>query len=169
MKKKIKDPAREIAEAHIIPATINAKEKGKADKAFSNFLRTRRTSMSAADKLYSQLLQIKYQMEDYVNSGEYNEANTFGYYLNEYIHALHMGKTDFSKEISLDNTKLSRLLHGRDEPNETVYVRLEIHSKKIIPAVTWCRVHQKFRVLNLLRDKQLHSEEKKHVKATVNV
>ncbi len=169
MKKEPKHSAREIAEAHIIPANVNAKEKKKADKDFSGFIQTRRAAMSDAEKLYAQLLQIKYQMEDYVNSGEYSEGNTFGYFLNEYIHALHMGKTDFSKEISLDNTKLSRLLHDRDEPNETVYVRLEIHSRKIIPAVTWCRVHQKYRVLNLLRDKQLHNKEKKHVKATANV
>jgi hypothetical protein len=161
--------ARELAEAHIIPATTTSAEQKKADKQFSAFRLTRLAAMTPQQQLFQRLMQIKYTMEDYINSSSFKKEFTFGYFLGEYIHTLHIGKSEFSKEISVHNTKLSRLLSNTDEPNEKIMIRLEIHSNNTIPAVTWFRVHEKQREFHILSAPKLRLTERRHVKAFAKI
>ena len=150
MSKSKKYTSRELAEAHILSSGKSAREEKQADKEFSAFRGTRLAVMSPKEQLYSRIMQIKFSMEDYISSNSYNSNYTFGHFLNEYIHTLRKGKTDFSKEISIHPTQLSRLISNRDEPKERIFVRLEIHSHNAIPAVTWYRIREKQKVLYLL-------------------
>jgi hypothetical protein len=119
--------------------------------------------MSNEERLYSKLLQLKYLMEDYANSNEYNNHYTFSYFLNEYLHSLNINKTNFSKEISLHGAQLSRLLNNIDKPNEKILVRLEIHSNNIIPATYWYRIVDKQKEAELLSNRAIRKEESKNV------
>jgi len=161
---KITTP-RELAEASIIPSDIPAKEIGTADADFSAFRRERLARMTPQEQLLSRLLQLRYAMEDYIALGEPDSKLPFGFFLSEYLFALRQSNTAFSADISIHPTKLSRLLNNRDMPNEKLLIRLELHSKNFIPAITWYRVLEKQKESRLLEAKDLRRSEKKHVKA----
>jgi hypothetical protein len=109
-------------------------------------------------------LQLKYIIEDYVKSNSYKSTYTFSYFLKEYIHSINKKNTEFSKEISLHVTKLSRLLNNKEVPNDKILVRLELHSNNIIQAVSWYGLLEKQKELALIHDDQLRRSEKKKVK-----
>ena len=64
----------------------------------------------------------------------------------------------------MHNTQLSRLLHDKEEPNNNILIRLDIHSNNSIPALYWLRVVEKQKELELMSDKNLWDSETKKVK-----
>lgn len=169
MKKEKKYTDKELAEAYIFPSELSKDEQRKEEKDFSEFLKQRRFKMTDEDRYYSRLLQLKYMMEDYIESNSYNEEYTFSHFLREYIHSLDMKDADFSKEISLHVTKLSRLLNDKEDPNQKILVRLGIHSNESIPCLFWYRIFEKQKELEFINDKELIKEERKNVKKTALV
>ena len=163
MNKTKQHSGKELAEANVFPSQLSSSEKRKGENEFSRFRIQRIKNMSNEERLYSKLLQLKYLMEDYANSNEYNNHYTFSYFLNEYLHSLNINKTNFSKEISLHGAQLSRLLNNIDKPNEKILVRLEIHSNNIIPATYWYRIVDKQKEAELLSNRAIRKEESKNV------
>lgn len=164
MKKVKKYSAKELAEAHVFPSQLAPAGKRAAENEFSQFRIQRLKGMTVPEKYYSRLMELKYTMEEYANSQGYNENYTFSYFLNEYLHTLNKGKTEFSKEIDLHGAQLSRLLNDKDDPSQRIFVRLEIHSGNIISAIDWLRVYEKQMELELMKDKEIRKKESKHVK-----
>jgi len=164
MNKLKKYTDKELAEAHIFPSQLSYAEKSKAEKEFSEFRNQRLSQIDEKDRSYSRILQLKYIIEDYVKSNSYKSTYTFSYFLKEYIHSINKKNTEFSKEISLHVTKLSRLLNNKEVPNDKILVRLELHSNNIIQAVSWYGLLEKQKELALIHDDQLRRSEKKKVK-----
>ena len=164
MKKLKTYTAREIAEAHVIPAEINKEERKKSDLEFSDFRRKQLSLISEKDRIQSRLLQLRFRMEDCISDDSGNVKLTFGDFLEEYIRDLNLRQVDFSSEIGLHVTKLSRLLNNREDPSEKIFVRLELHSGNIIPAVTWLKLFQKQKALQLQEDWQLREQESTYVR-----
>ncbi len=160
---------KELAEAHIFPSQLSQAEKNKSEKEFSDFRLQRLQQMNEQDRLYSRIMQLKYIIENYTQSSSYNSAFTFSYFLKEYIHSINKRNTDFSKEISLHVTKLSRLLNNKEIPNNKILVRLELHSNNIIQAVSWYRILEKQKELELMHDDKLRRTERKYVKSNVDL
>jgi hypothetical protein len=169
MRKNKKHSGKELAEAHVFPSRLSSAEKKLAESEFSQFRIQRLKKMPDAEKYYSRLMQLKYTMEEYANSRDYHEEYTFSYFLNEYLHSLNKGKTEFSREIDLHGAQLSRLLSDKDDPSQRIFVRLEIHSNNLIPAIDWFRVYEKQMELELLKDKEIRKKESKHVKVKIAV
>jgi hypothetical protein len=163
MSKTKKISGKELAEAYVFPSRLAPSEKKKEENEFSRFRIQRIKNMTEEERHFSRIMQLKYVMEDYANSNEYNEHYTFSYFLNEYLHSLNKNKTAFSKEISLHSAQLSRLLNDKDGPSERIMVRLEIHSNNVISAIDWYRVYEKQKEWALLKNKQIRKEESKHV------
>lgn len=163
MKKTRKYQMRDLADAHIIPAVVSKEEEKTTEREFSAFRREQHSLMSEHDRVYSRLLQLRFRMEDYTSKESDNTMATLGDFLGEYIRDLNLKQADFSKEIGLHVTKLSRLLNNREDPSEKLFVRLEIHSGNIIPAVTWLRLFQKQKALQLQEDWLLREKESKYV------
>ncbi len=163
MQKKKKHSGKELAEAHVFPSRLSPSEKRKEENEFSRFRIQRIKNRTEGERLYSRLMQLKYLMENYANSNEYNNRYKFSYFLNEYLHSLNINKTDFSKEISLHGAQLSRLLNDKDEPSEKILIRLEIHSNNFIPAIYWYRVYEKQKELELMGNKTIRKRESRYV------
>lgn len=166
MKVKNKTERIELDE-DMIPVKLTPKQRAKADAEISAFVKSRKAEMTDDMRYRAKLLQLKFQIEDYVNSGEEDNTVTFGYFLNEYIHFLNIAKREFSKEINLHSTKLSRILSGTEEPNEKLFVRLEIHSGNAIPAIAWYKIAEKQRQFRFLHNRKLRASESKLVTARI--
>jgi hypothetical protein len=163
-KRKKKHKNKEPLEAHIFPSHLSKEEQKRVEEQISDFRQVRSKNTTDEDRYLSRVLHLKYMIEDYLRSNDYNKKYTFSYFLREYILSLNKKNTEFSKEICLHVTQLSRLLNNRDEPNKKILFRLEIHSNNWIPALYWYKIIVKQKELNIINEKSLRISERKKVK-----
>lgn len=143
---QIKEAAEELAEAR------RKKRESQSDKQRASY------------KLYSKILQLRFLMEDYAKSKEYDESQTFASFLKTYIKLIYKVNKKFAQDIDLNETELSLILRERRLPTEKIIVRLEIHSNNLIPALSWFKVVEKQREYELEKDIEFRKEQRKHVK-----
>ena len=160
---------RELAEAYIFPqaSALTAKDK-KEEEDFWLERRKRFENQSPQEKMHTRLLQLKFDLEDYVNSNQYHVALNFGYFLNEYVYR--QGKQDkqFAAEIDVKPAVLSQYVNNHRKPPEKFAIRLELHSNGMIPAVTWLRLLQKDKEHKIMTDLTVRKDESYHIKNKLN-
>lgn len=154
----------ELAEAYIFPHGLSKAEMQKEDAAFLADRKKRLLEMTENQKMMSRLLQLKFQLEDYIKSGEYNPLRSFSYFLSEYLKTIDRRKKDFAREIQIHETKLSQVLNDRVEPNDRLIIRLEIHSQNMFPAIYWLKLIERKKEHDLMSNKKIRTEEQKHVR-----
>ncbi|CAN5440683.1 hypothetical protein BH09BAC5_BH09BAC5_03630 [soil metagenome] len=159
----------ELAEAYIFPHGLTKAEEKKEDEAFLAHRKKRLLEMTENQKMVSRLLQLKFQLEDYIYSKQYSPMRSFSYFLKEYLKTIDRKKKDFANEIQVHETKLSQVLNDRVEPNDKFIVRLEIHSRNMFPAIYWFKLIEKKKEYELISDKKIRTEEKKHVKNIIEI
>lgn len=154
----------EMTESFVFPGPKDPKQR----EALLDAFRTHRKKVSAKHsektRLISQLLQLKFLIEDYINSDTFNKNYYFGYFLKEYIIRLDKKNNQFAAEIDVKPTELSQVINKRRKPTEKLIFRLEIHSNKNFPALMWFRVLEKERAHELKHNRDIIDSEKKHVK-----
>lgn len=119
--------------------------------------------MTVGDRVALELLQLKFQLEDYIESKKYDEEIHFGYFLKRYIDILQVKRKDFAGDISIDETMLSQLINMHRTPPDYISIRLELHAGNIIPADYWFRLVGKQREFQIKTDVSLRSRERKFV------
>lgn len=159
----------EIAEAYLFPITRPRKEKEKLDKEFGEFLTKLRENRTPEEKLHAKMLQLKYQMQDYVGSKRYDEGKRFGYFLSRYIEMLEKKNKDFAEDINITAIELSQLINNHRNPNIKILIRLEIHSDNAIPAYIWYKVVEKEKAHEIVNNKEIRKQEQKYVRNVVKL
>jgi hypothetical protein len=164
LKKRLKGiTPEEIADGIMIPAKRTAKQKSEADRLLAEHRAKRRAEMTVEEELHFQLLKLKFQLEDYINESPYNPEFTFGYFLEQYLRLSNRKKKDFANDIQIHETLLSSLLKNRREPNESIMIRLELHSNNAIPAIDWFRLIEKGKEHQISTNKALRDKESRYV------
>ncbi len=159
----------EIADAYILPAKLSAKERKEIDTALAEHRKGRRAAMTDIEKLHMNLLQLKFQLEDYIKGDRYNPEYTFGHFLERYLQLINRKKKEFAKEIQVHETLLSHLISNRREPNESIMIRLELHSGNAIPAIDWFKLVEKEKEYVLKTDNSLREKEQEYVTHRLSV
>jgi plasmid maintenance system antidote protein VapI len=154
----------EIAESIIFPGTKDKKERDAILSAFRDYRKKISKRQTEESKVISLLLQLKFLIEDYLDTSAFNKDYYFGYFLKEYITRLEKKNKEFAKEIDVNPTELSQIINKHRKPTEKLIFRLEIHSNKNFPALMWFKVLEKDRAYELLHNKEIIENEKKHVK-----
>lgn len=167
--KKLKDidkeyTSEEIAESFVFPGPKDPKERELLLDEFRKHRKKVSDRQSEKTKLISQLLQLKFLIEDHIKSDTFNKNYYFGYFLKEYILRLEKKNNQFANEIDVKPTELSQVINKRRKPTEKLIFRLEIHSNKNFPALMWFRLLEKDRAYELKHNKDIIDSEKKHVK-----
>nr|WP_315035089.1 helix-turn-helix transcriptional regulator [uncultured Chryseobacterium sp.] len=155
----------ELADAFVFPddKVLSAKEKKEED----DFWKARRNQFenrTPREKMYSRLLQLKFQLEDYIDSNQYVEALNFGFFLNEYVSRQNKKDKDFAVEVDVKPAVLSQYINNHRKPTDEFIIRLELHSNGMIPAISWFKVIQKDKEHEIMTSQKLRDEESKHVK-----
>lgn len=155
----------ELADAFVFPAdqVLNAKEK-KDEEDFWAVRRKQFDNRTHSQKMYSRLLQLKFQLEDYIDSSQYLEAFSFGFFLNEYVNRQDKKDKDFAVEVDVKPAVLSQYINNHRKPTDEFIIRLELHSNGLIPAISWFKVIQKNKEHEIMTNQKLREEESKHVK-----
>ena len=108
-------------------------------------------------------------MEDYFEKNIFDSDKTFGKHLEEYIRILKMTKKNLSEDLSINYTRFSRLINDKEEPNSTVFYRLERHSDNLIPASYWWKLLIRKQEFDLKQNDKLRKKEAKKVKNKINL
>ncbi len=154
----------EIADAFVLPQKLTKRQQASAALELVKARKKSLGGMSEIDKLTANLLQLKFQLEDYIKSEDFNEEKSFGYFLKEYLHLINKKRNEFAAEIGIHETLLSQLINNHREPANSIIIRLELHSNNAIPAAYWYRVVEKEKEYFIQTNKQLRKNQKKFVK-----
>jgi len=155
----------ELVDAFVFPADRNMTAKQKIDE--SDFWAARRekfANRTVVQRIHSNLLQLKFQLEDYIASDQYKEKLTFGYFLYEYVSRQEKKDKEFANEVDVTPAVLSQYINGHRKPKDEFIIRLELHSNGMIPAISWYKVIQKDKEHEIATNLNLRREESKHVK-----
>ena len=154
----------EIAESFVFPGPKGPKERASLMEAVRQHRKSVSDRQSEKTKLISQLLQLKFLIEDYIKSEEFNKDHFFGFFLKEYIIRLKKKNNQFADEINVDPAELSQVINRRRKPTEKLIFRLEIHSNRNFPALMWFKILEKDRAYELKYNREIIDSEKKNVK-----
>lgn len=156
--------AEELAESLVFPSELSKKQKKEADAVLNKALAERRAGMSAEDRLRATLMQLRFQIEDYLNNAPFDKNKGFGFFLKSYIDHLGIKHKKLAEQINIKPAELSLYINNHRTPTENVIVRLELHSHGIISAVDWYRLLEKEKLHELSTNKALRKDQKRFVK-----
>ncbi len=154
----------EIAESFVFPGPKDPKEREALLESFRKHRKKVSDKQSARAKLISQLLQLKFLIEDYIKTDTFNKDYSFGFFLKEYITRLQKKNNQFADEINVDPAELSQVINKHRRPTEKLIFRLEIHSNRNFTAIMWFKVLEKDRAYELKNNREIIDSEKKNVK-----
>jgi len=153
----------DLAENFVFPNALTARQKKDADESLRTELRQRRMAQTADFKVSGALLQLRYQIEDYVNDVNFDKRKSFGHFLKMYVDCFNKRHVEFAKEINVKPAELSQYINDHRKPPQHIMVRLELHSSNMIPAVDWYRLSEKATIHKLSTDKVMRRAEMKFV------
>jgi plasmid maintenance system antidote protein VapI len=155
---------QELAEAHIFAHDLSPVEKTEADKEMKILRLQRLATMSDNQKLQSDVLRLKFLMEDAVLQEEYSEKHSFSAFLQAYLKIVDKKQVDFANEISLHPTKLNQIINNKITPNIPLVYRLEKHSDGLISALLWWKLCTKKMEADIKNDttRRLFEADKVH-------
>ena len=156
--------AEELGENLVFSKPKTLKSDKKTSDILLRELAKRRAALTPEDQRNAQIMQLRFQIEDYLKENRFNRQKSFGYFLKSYITILDKKSNEFADEIDIKPAELSQYINNHRTPPQPVMIRLEIHSKNIIPAVHWYRLSEYRKLHELMSDKTLRKEQKKFVK-----
>jgi plasmid maintenance system antidote protein VapI len=157
----------EIAESMFIPADLTPEEQEEANKELRAFRFKLLSEMTEDQRIYSDLLRFRYQIENYLEERDYESNMDFGVQLEEYIRILKRTKKKVSEELDVHYTKLSRIINNRESPNVEFMYRLEEHSGRLVPALIWWKLLIKKQEFEISEDKVTRKIEAAKVKRAI--
>lgn len=125
----------------------NADEEKIEAKSLLKARLQRLKNVSEQDQLKTNLLQIKWQMEDYVKWGQLNKKYGFAYFLATYVDTLYSKRVDFAKDVHVSPVLLSQVIGKHREPSLDFILKLMVHSKKVFSLLelfdvsVWYRIY----------------------------
>ena len=149
----------EIASSMLIPEDLSEEEQKKANEELRAFRFKLLSERTEEQRVYSDLLRMRYQLERYIKESTFMEEKSFGKQLEEYARILKRAKKDLSEDLSIHYTRFSRIINDREEPNIELTYRLEQHSGGLIPALLWWKLIIKKQEYFLQRDEKSREEE----------
>lgn len=77
--------AEELGASLVFPKSKTAKPDKKTGNILLEERTKRRVALSTEDHLKAQIMQLRFQIEDYLKENRFNRKKTFGYFLKSYI------------------------------------------------------------------------------------
>jgi plasmid maintenance system antidote protein VapI len=116
---------------------LSEEEKLAADSALKLMRFKRLNEIGEASRIYAELLRLKYEITDYLDLGVYDPDHSFGKYLKKYLQIFGLKRRELAENISIHETKFSRIVNDKENPGLAILYRLEEHSNSVIEASIW--------------------------------
>lgn len=163
---KIKEPTyedlsklytdEEIVEGFILRTSLGEAEKEEAHKEFLKLRMEQLKNITPSAILFSNLMRMKIQIEDYIEKDIYDERFLFAKQLEEYLSIIKKKQKEFAQEIDMHPAQLNRIIRGKENPSIDLFYRIEKHSDGILKAIKLYRLH----VLKLETEIKLNQEQR---------
>lgn len=155
----------ELAESFVFPSHLSEEEQAQADKELWEHRKQLLANRSEEDKIYANLLSLKYKIEDQLKQSPFDYEKGASHYLSEYISSAHINQKKLSEDIDIHKTRLSRIINQKEKLTLSIAYRLEKHSNQLIPALLWWKLVQKEIEEEIKRDTAHKQTEMNKVKA----
>lgn len=159
----------ELAESLVFPTRLTDKQRQADASAIQKLREASVEKRSDETQLILKLLQLKFKIEDYLNKPAHDKQLSFGYFLRTYVDLVSQKQKEFAQAINIKPAELSQILNSHRKPPYGFVIRLEIHSNKAISALYWNRLIEKENEFELINDKEIWREQRKHVKSRLRV
>jgi len=159
----------EIVDSMLVPAELSEAKENQANAELRAYRMKILAGMTDEDRIISDVLRLRFQIENYLSEKEFNNENTFGKYLAEYIRILNRTRREIADNLALHYTKLSRIINDKEEPNIELCYRLERHSSELIRSDIWWRLIIKKQAYILLEDEKTKLAEQRKVKNPIKL
>ena len=121
--------------------SLSEEEQRKADKEFRELRLSQLKNLTESEILYGNLMKLKLRIRSYLVENKYQEEYTFSNQLKLYSQIINKSNKDFAEDLDIHQTKFSRIVNGKENPNVDLMYRLEEHSSGEIPAHHWWRLY----------------------------
>jgi hypothetical protein len=148
---------------------LSPEEYEKSVRKMNEYRKRTQENMSEKVRLTLELMSLRFKIEGCIKDKEFNPQLNFGHFLRQYVDLLNRKRKVFASEIGINEAELSQFINNHRLPNESILVRLEIHSSNSLPAIIWFRLIQKEKEYILLTNKAIRREQKKNVSNKVNI
>jgi len=162
LKKEYSD--EEIVESMLIPADLTEEERDNLSVEMKEIRLNSLRQMSKEDKILSDIMRLRFEIENYLKTPNFSFDKTFGKCLSEYVIIVKRSRKEISEDLSIHYTKLSRIVNDKEEPNVELTYRLAKHSGNLIKAELWWRLIIKKQEFILLEDFETRRKEEAKVK-----
>ena len=153
----------ELADSFVFPVKLTKKQRQEADAELNAVLAKRRNAQTPEFKQKARMLQLRFQLADYLKQMHYDSKKNFGYFLRQYLQCIDKRSSEFAAEIDILPSELSQYLNNHRKPPKHIMVRLELHSQNTIPASEWYRLAEMETIHELVTNKAIRREQKSHV------
>ncbi|MCB0580935.1 MAG: hypothetical protein KDD10_16685 [Phaeodactylibacter sp.] len=154
----------EIVDSMLIPADLTENEKKELAEEMKAIRMQKLRETTEEDRILSDVVRLRFQIEDYVKKQHFSFQQTFGKYLEEYIRITKKSRREIAEDLSIHYTKLSRIINDKEEPSIELSYRLEKHSGGIIRAELWWKLMVKKQAFIISRDEETRKSEQEKVK-----
>ena len=148
---------------------LSDKQKDKADIELKTLRFERLKNIGAEQKIYSDLISLKYNIIDYLELGLFSEKFKFSEYLKKYVSIVNISRRNLASDLGTHETKFSRIINDKENPGLGFLYRIEEHSNSILPAsLLWQLVNRKM-IREIENDKTEKKKQSKLVKNKLNL
>lgn len=162
LKKKYSN--HEIADSMMIPADLTAEEKVSLAKEMKAIRFQKLSETTKEDRILADVMRLRFDIEGYLKTNNFQFDKTFGKYLEEYIRILKKSRKAIAEDLALHYTKLSRIINDKEEPSIALCYRLEKHTGNLIKARLWWQLLIKKQAFILEEDEETRIAEQDKVK-----
>jgi transcriptional regulator with XRE-family HTH domain len=149
--------------------SLSEEEEKEADKEFRELRLSQLKNMTESDILYGRIMKLKLRMKAYLSENKFVGEYSFSNQLRLYSKIINRNNKEFAEDLGIHQTKLSRVINGRDNPNIELMYRLEEHSSGEIPAHHWWRIYSLELEHKIRTDLEKKIEESKKVKNQISL
>ena len=91
----------------------------------------RMKNLSKDQIIRASLMQLKFQMEAYIQQPVDREKNNFSNFLRTYVDTIYLKRSKFAEDINITPIRLSQVINNHREPGEEFIQKLMIHTEKV--------------------------------------
>jgi len=129
------------------PHGLSKKEKAKADAILLKARLERLSKIGDKEKIYANLISLKFKLIDYVQLGMFSNEFSFAEFLKRYVTIFNITRRQLASDLSIHETRFSRLINDKENPGIGILYRIEEHSNKLISAsLLWKIVNMKLSI-----------------------
>ncbi len=144
---------------------LSEKERREISDSLTRAREKRFLERGENEKKAARLLQLKYQMEEYLSSSEIVREAQFPKFLGIYIDTLYDKRKNFAHDLSVTPVLLSHVLNEHREPQESFLQRLIVHSSNSYKSIgdfdiqLWPKVYYQDKIHQFIASKNKWQKE----------